>query len=73
MPGGAPGSTARAGSLAAPASFCRSRVLSRLFRRLFLRNLQDAFEAGKLLVFGNLAGMAEPTAFAAELDQLRRI
>ena len=49
------------------------RVLSRLFRRLFLQNLQDAFEAGKLRFFGKLAGMVEPTAFAAGLDQLRRI
>ena len=49
------------------------RVLSRLFRRLFLQNLQDAFETGKLRFFGNLAGLAEPTAFATGLDQLRRI
>jgi hypothetical protein len=49
------------------------RVLSRLFRKLFLQNLQDAFDAGELPFFGNLAGLAGPTAFASGLDQLRRI
>ena len=56
-----------------PGFFLPARVLSRLFRRLFLQNLQDAFEVGKLRFFGKLAGMAKPTAFATGLDQLRRI
>jgi hypothetical protein len=55
-----------------PGFFLPVRVLSRLFRRLFLQNLEDAFEAGKLRFFGKLAGMAESTAFATGLDQLRR-
>jgi integrase len=45
----------------------------RLFRRLFLQKLRDAFDAGKLRFFGNLAGLAEPTAFTTGLNQLRRI
>jgi Putative transposase len=49
------------------------RVLSRLFRKLFLQNLQDAFDAGELRFFGSLAGMAEPATFATGLDQLRRL
>jgi hypothetical protein len=56
-----------------PGFFLPVRVLSRLFRRLFLQGLQDAFDASKLRFFGNLAGLAEPTAFATRLDQLRRI
>ena len=56
-----------------PGFFLPVRVLSRLFRRLFLQNLQNAFDAGKLRFFGNLTGLAEPTAFATGLDQLRRI
>jgi len=56
-----------------PSFFLPVRVLSRLFRRLFLQNLQDALEAGELRFFGKLAGMAKPTAFATGLDQLRRI
>jgi hypothetical protein len=55
-----------------PSFFLPVRVLSRLFRRPFLQNLQDALEAGELRFFGKLAGMAEPTAFATGLDQLRR-
>ena len=46
-----------------PGFFLPVRVLSRPFRKLFLQNLQDAFDAG-LRFFGNLAGLAEPTAFA---------
>jgi hypothetical protein len=47
-----------------PGFFLPVRVLSRPFRKLFLQNLQDAFDAGALRFFGNLAGLAEPTAFA---------
>jgi hypothetical protein len=50
---------------------CRSgfllpvRVLSRLFRRLFLTGLADAHTAGRLAFFGELDGLRNPTAFAA--------
>jgi hypothetical protein len=36
--------------------------VSRLFRRLFLRELQNAFAAGKLRFFSNLASLAESQA-----------
>jgi Putative transposase/Transposase zinc-binding domain len=49
------------------------RVLSRLFRRLFLENLQNAFEAGQLRFFSDLAGLADPTAFSTHLAKLKRI
>jgi hypothetical protein len=39
------------------------RVLSRLFRRLFLQYLDVAFAAGELQFFTNLAGLKEPDAF----------
>ena len=49
------------------------RVLSRLFRRLFLDELRAAFEAGDLGFFGALAGLADPAAFARRLRELRRV
>jgi hypothetical protein len=48
-------------------------VLSRLFRRLFLDELSLAFEAGDLGFFGDLANLAEHTAFNRRLCKLRRV
>jgi hypothetical protein len=48
------------------------RVLSRLFRRLFLTGLADAHTAGRLAFFGDLNGLHERTAFATHLAPLRR-
>ena len=73
VPGGGPSLDGTRWIACRPGFFLPVRVLSRLFRRLFLQNLQDAFDGGKLRFFGKLAGMAEPTAFATRLDQLRRI
>lgn len=56
-----------------PGFFLPVRVLSRLFRRLFLEHLQDAFKTGELRFFGKLAGLADPIAFSAHLAGLRRI
>src|SRR6516162_2101456 len=53
--------------------FLPVRVLSRLFRRLFLQALQKSFDNGKLQFFGSLAGFAEPNAFTKHLYKLRRI
>src|SRR3974390_1048522 len=47
-----------------PGFFLPVRVLSRLYRRLFLESLQAAFEAGVLAFFGDLAHLAQPAAFA---------
>ena len=49
------------------------RVLSRLFRRLFLEKLAAAHQAGELQFFNDLAHLAEPRAFAGLLAPLRRI
>jgi hypothetical protein len=57
---------------------CRSgfllpvRVLSRLFRRLFLAGLADAQAAGRLAFFGELGGLHSRSAFAPHLAPLRR-
>jgi hypothetical protein len=48
------------------------RVLSRLFRRLFLTRLADAHAAGRLAFFGELEGLRRREAFAAHLAPLRR-
>jgi hypothetical protein len=53
--------------------FLPVRVLSRLFRRLFLDQLRAAFEAGELAFFGQRAGLADPAAFTRCLAELRRI
>jgi hypothetical protein len=53
--------------------FLPVRVLSRLYRRLFLERLQAAFDAADLQFFGDLAPLAEPTAFAAYLAAQRRV
>jgi len=47
------------------------RVLSRLFRRLFLKMLADAHAAGRLAFFGHQAVLASAAAFAASLTSLR--
>ena len=49
------------------------RVLSRLFRRLFLKKLKVAHQAGKLRFSGDLERLAEPNAFASHLAPLRRV
>ena len=48
------------------------RVLSRLFRRLFLTRLTDAHVAGRLAFFGEIKGLRRREAFTAHLAPLRR-
>jgi len=55
-----------------PGFFLPVRVLSRLFRRLFLEGLKALNEAGKLAFFGGLARLADKDAFDAALAPLRR-
>ena len=47
------------------------RVLSRLFRRLFLAGLADAHAAGRLAFFGDLDSLRHPAAFAVYEDRAR--
>ena len=55
-----------------PGFFLPVRVLSRLFRRLFLSNLLAAHRAGHLAFYGNYAALTDPVAFAAFLAPLRQ-
>jgi putative transposase len=48
-------------------SFLPVRVLSRLFRRLFLEALHKRFEAGELQFFSSIEALREKAAFAAYL------
>jgi len=56
-----------------PGFFLPVRVLSRLFRRLFLENLVAAHGAGRLGFFGDHAPLTERNAFTAYLAPLRKI
>jgi hypothetical protein len=55
-----------------PSFFLPVRVLSRLFRRLFLEGFAALKEAGRLDFFGDLAPLADKCAFDAALASLRR-
>ncbi|WP_420103980.1 IS91 family transposase [Bosea sp. (in: a-proteobacteria)] len=55
-----------------PGFFLPVRVLSRLFRRLFLEGLATLHAARRLIFHGDLATLAEADAFAALLAPLRR-
>jgi putative transposase/transposase-like zinc-binding protein len=48
------------------------RVLSRLFRRLFLAGIAEAHAAGRLAFFGKIECLHNQRAFAAHLAPLRR-
>jgi len=56
-----------------PGFFLPVRVLSRLFRRLFLEKLTAAHEARRLSFFGDLRHLAGSQAFDAYLLPLRKI
>src|ERR1700690_5405 len=56
-----------------PGFFLPVRVLSRLFRRLFLEKLIAAHKAGHLKFFGGHTALADAQAFAAYLALLRRV
>ena len=55
-----------------PGFFLHVRVLSRLFRRLFLEGLTALHRAGQLAFFGKLRGLAKAQAFARHLAPLRK-
>jgi len=56
-----------------PGFFLPVRVLSRLFRRLFLDKLVAAHKAGQLQFFGRHAPLTHARAFAAYLAPLRNV
>ena len=55
-----------------PGFFLTERVLSRLFRRLFLERLLAAPYANRLKFFGEHADLADAQAFSTYLAPLRR-
>lgn len=55
-----------------PGFFLHVRVLSRLFRRLFIEGLMALHRSGELTFFADLAGLADPDAFTAYLAPLRK-
>jgi hypothetical protein len=73
VPGGGPSVDRTRWIGCRPGFFLPVKVLSRLYRRLFLTRLQAAFDMGQLRFFGDLASLAAPAAFAAWLWPLRAI
>ncbi len=55
-----------------PGFFLPVRVLSRLFRRLFIEKLSAAHKSGRLKFFSDHAGLAEPAPFHTFLAPVRK-
>jgi hypothetical protein len=73
VPGGGPSSDGTRWIACRPGFFLPVRILSKLFRRLFLEALQTAFDARQLGFFGTLAELGEPGAFTDRMRELRQI
>ena len=73
VPGGGLSPDGRRWVSCRPRFFLPVRVLSRLFRRLFLEKLRAAFGAGRLAFFGALAGLTAAPIFTRRLSELRRV
>jgi Putative transposase/Transposase zinc-binding domain len=56
-----------------PSFFLPVRVLSALFRRLFLSMLRTAFKKGELQFFSSLEPLGRPNAFYRHLDLLEKL
>jgi hypothetical protein len=72
VPGGGLSADGQSWVSCRPRFFLPVRVLSRLFRRLFLDRLAAAHAEGRLGFFGDLVSLAERSAFNARLAPLRR-
>jgi len=73
VPGGGPSADGTRWVGCRPGFFLPAKVLSRLYRRLFLTRLKAAFDAGQLRFFGTLAGLQKPAMFTARLRPLNTI
>jgi len=71
MPGGGLSPDGQRWISCRPGFFLPVRVLSRLFRRLFLESWQKAFDSGKLRFFAALEPLREPVAFAQHLTRAK--
>ena len=67
VPGGGPSPDGKRWISCRPGFFLPVRVLSRLFRRLFLARLQQAFDDAELQFFNGLAALQHRVAFAKYL------
>lgn len=56
-----------------PGFFLPVKVLSRLYRRLFIEGLVRLHKAGKLAFFGDLSKLADPDTFQSHLSPLRKV
>lgn len=72
VPGGGPSPDGTRWIACRPGFFLPVRVLSRLFRRLFLEALRSAAEANRLHFSGDIADLADPATFARHLTAARR-
>jgi Putative transposase/Transposase zinc-binding domain len=72
VPGGGLAPDGKSWIACRPGFFLSVRVLSRLFRRRFLEELQRVHQAGKLRFFGEHAALADARAFKAWLAPLRQ-
>jgi len=73
VPGGGLSPDGRRWISCRPGFFLPVRVLSRLFRRLFVEKLAGAYQAGHLQFFGEHAKLVEHDAFTAYLAPLRKL
>jgi hypothetical protein len=72
VPGGGPSLDGSHWVACRPGFFLPVRVLSRRFRTLYLRYLEQAYATGKLQFHGDLQPLSEPQAFARYLAPLRQ-
>lgn len=72
VPGGGVSSDGSRWISSRPGFFLPVRVLSRLFRRLFLGHLQRAFDTGRLRFFHALEHLRQPGRFASYLAPARK-
>jgi|TARA_B110000208_G_scaffold185404_1_gene240522 hypothetical protein len=72
VPGGGLSSGGKRWIACRPGFFLPVKVLSRLFRRLFIEGLTRLHKVGKLTFFGNLSNLADPDVFASHLAPLRK-
>ena len=73
VPGGGLAADGKTWVACRPGFFLPVRVLSRLFRRRFLEELQRLHEAGRLQFFGEHAGLVDAGEFKAWLAPLRKV
>jgi hypothetical protein len=71
VPGGGPSPDGQRWVSCGPKFFLPVKVLSRLFRRLFLESLQSAFHSGKLQFFAAVESLRDPHRFVQLVDQMK--